>query len=116
MILFFRSGQAGAGVLTNATAIDLYLIVITLTAGTMLIMWLGELISQRGLGNGISLIISAAILSQAPSAVWSLFGSGDILKMVILGVLAGLIHYGVGFVNGRERRIPITSRQRAGVI
>ncbi|MDP8951292.1 MAG: preprotein translocase subunit SecY, partial [Actinomycetota bacterium] len=64
MVLFFRSGQVFPGVLTDATPLDIYLIVITLTAGTMLIMWLGELISQRGLGNGISLIISAAILSQ----------------------------------------------------
>src|SRR5918998_1027707 len=71
MVLFFRSGQVFPGVLTDATPLDIYLIVVTLTAGTMLIMWLGGLISQRGLGNGISLIISAAILSQAPSAVRS---------------------------------------------
>src|SRR3712207_9015389 len=56
MILFFRSGQAGAGVLTNATAIDLYLIVITLTAGAMLLMWVGGLHTQKGPGDGSSLL------------------------------------------------------------
>ncbi len=112
MLLFFRNGQAFPGVLTEATVIDSYLIVITLTAGTMLIMWLGELISQRGLGNGISLIISAAILSQAPSAVRSLFESGNILNMVILGVLAVLIIAGIVFVNEGQRRIPITYAKR----
>src|SRR5918998_1777626 len=71
MVLYLSNGQAFPGVLNGATIVDCYLIVLTLTAGTMLIMWLGELITQRGLGNGISLIISAAILSQAPSAVRS---------------------------------------------
>jgi preprotein translocase subunit SecY len=78
----------------------------------MLIMWLGELISQRGLGNGISLIISAAILSQAPSAVRSLFESGNVLNIVILGVLAVLIIAGIVFVNEGQRRIPITYAKR----
>ena len=112
MILFFRSGQAGAGVLTNATAIDIYLIVITLTAGTMLIMWMGELITQRGLGNGISLIISAAILSQAPSGIQSLIESGNVLNMVILVILAVLIVAAIVFVNEGQRRIPITYAKR----
>src|SRR5215210_5779331 len=112
MILFFRSGQAGAGVLTNATAIDIHLIVITLTAGTMLIMWMGELITQRGLGNGISLIISAAILSQAPAGIQSLIESGNVLNIIILGILAVLIVAAIVFVNEGQRRIPITYAKR----
>jgi preprotein translocase subunit SecY len=111
MLLFFRSGQF-PGVMTEATVIDSYLIVITLTAGTMLIMWLGELISQRGLGNGISLIISAAILSQAPTAIQSLWESGNVLNIVILGLLAVLIIAGIVFVNEGQRRIPITYAKR----
>jgi preprotein translocase subunit SecY len=110
MILYFRSG--GTGVLSGATIIDTYLIVITLTAGTMLIMWLGELISQRGLGNGISLIISAAILSQAPSAISSLIESGNVLTLVILAVIALFIVAGIVFVNEGQRRIPITYAKR----
>src|ERR671913_914481 len=112
MVLFFRSGSVFPGVLTEATVVDLYLIWLTLTAGTMLIMWLGELISQRGLGNGISLIISAAILSQAPSAVQALLEQGNITNMVILGVLADVIIAAIVFVNEGQRRIPITYAKR----
>jgi preprotein translocase subunit SecY len=112
MVLFFRSGQVFPGVLNDATPLDIYLIVITLTAGTMLIMWLGELISQRGLGNGISLIISAAILSQAPSAIQSLIEQGSVAIMVIMGVLAVLIVAAIVFVNEGQRRIPITYAKR----
>jgi preprotein translocase subunit SecY len=112
MLLFFRNGQAFPGVLTDATILDSYLIVITLTAGTMLIMWLGELISQRGLGNGISLIISSAILSRAPSALQSLWESGNVLNMVLLAVLAVVIVAAIVFVNEGQRRIPITYAKR----
>src|ERR671910_595690 len=112
MVLFFRSGSVFPGVLTEATVIDLYLIWLTLTTGTMLIMWLGELISQRGLGNGISLIISAAILSQAPSAVQTLYDQGNVLNIVILGVLAVVIIAAIVFVNEGQRRIPITYAKR----
>src|ERR671932_1604832 len=112
MMFFFRNGQVFPGVLTGATVLDSYLIVMTLTAGTMLIMWLGELITQRGLGNGISLIISAAILSRAPSAIQSLFESGNVLNMVLLAVLAIGLLAAVVFVNEGQRRIPITYAKR----
>ena len=112
MVLFFRNGSVFPGVLTEATVIDLYLIWLTLTTGTMLIMWLGELISQRGLGNGISLIISSAILSRAPSAVQTLYEGGDVTTVVILGVLAIVIIAAIVFVNEGQRRIPITYAKR----
>ncbi len=112
MVLFFRSGQVFPGVLTDATPLDVFLIVITLTTGTMLIMWLGELISQRGLGNGISLVISAAILSRAPTAVQSLWEQGNVMNVVILAGLAVLIVAAIVFVNEGQRRIPITYAKR----
>jgi preprotein translocase subunit SecY len=112
MLLFFRNGQAFPGVLTESTVLDSYLIIITLTTGTMLIMWLGELISQRGLGNGISLIISAAILSRAPSAIQSLWESGNVMNIVILAILAVVIVAAIVFVNEGQRRIPITYAKR----
>ncbi len=113
MVLFFRNGAILPGVLTDATALDVYLIVITLTAGTMLIMWLGELISQRGIGNGISLIIAAAILSQADEAIQALRDQENaVVLVVILGVLAVLIVAGIVFVNEGQRRIPITYAKR----
>src|ERR687884_25889 len=112
IMFFFRKGQVFPGVLTRAAVLDSYLIVITLTAGTMLIMWLGELITQRGLGNGISLIISAAILSRAPSAVQSLFEQGNIMNIVILAALTVSIIAAIVFVNEGQRRIPITYAKR----
>jgi preprotein translocase subunit SecY len=111
MVLFFRSAQAG-GVLAGASPIDFFLVVITLTTGVMLTMWLGELISQHGLGNGISLIITASILSQAPRAIRTLLEDGNVLAMVILGLIAILIIGAIVFVNEGQRRIPITYAKR----
>ena len=112
MVLFLRNGSAFPGVLKDATPVDVYLIVITLTAGTMLIMWIGELISQRGLGNGISLVISAAILSRAPTAIQTLMEQGNVLNIVIFGALAVIIVAAIVFVNEGQRRIPITYAKR----
>ena len=112
MVVYLRSGTAFPGVLDDATVLNYYLIALTLTAGTMLIMWFGELITQRGLGNGISLVISAAILSQAPSAIWALFEQGNVLNIVVLGILTVLIIAGIVFVNEGQRRIPITYAKR----
>ena len=112
LMFFIRSGQLVPGALSNATLVDYFLVVVTLTAGTMLIMWIGELITQRGLGNGISLIISAAILSQAPAAIRGLLSNGNILTLVILAILAVLIIAAIVFVNEGQRRIPITYAKR----
>jgi preprotein translocase subunit SecY len=111
MVLFFQSAQAGR-VLGGASPIDIFLVVITLTTGVMLTMWLGELISQHGLGNGISLIITVSILSQAPNAIRTLLEDGNVLNMVILGLLAVLIVAAIVFVNEGQRRIPITYAKR----
>jgi len=114
MTLFFRSAQGG-GVLAGASPIDVFLVIVTLTTGVMLTMWLGELISQHGLGNGISLIITVSILSQAPGAIRTLLEDGNVLNMVILGMLAILIVAAIVFVNEGQRRIPITyAKQQVG--
>ena len=111
MVLFFRSAQAG-GVLSGATPIDIFLVIITLTTGVMLTMWLGELITQHGLGNGISLIITVSILSQAPNAIRALLEDGNVLNMVVLALLAILVIAAIVFVNEGQRRIPITYAKR----
>ena len=114
MVLFFRSAQGGS-VLADGTPIDIFLVVITLTTGVMLTMWLGELISQHGLGNGISLIITVSILSQAPNAIRTLLEDGNVLNMVVLGLLAVLVVAAIVFVNEGQRRIPITyAKQQVG--
>src|SRR3712207_4013433 len=111
MVFYFRSGQGG-GALAGTSPIEILVAILTLTTGVMLTMWLGELISQRGLGNGISLIITASILSQAPRAIRSLVESGDVLVMVILGLLAIMIIAAIVFVSEGQRRIPITYAKR----
>jgi preprotein translocase subunit SecY len=111
MVLFFRSAQAG-GVLAGASPVEVFLVIVTLTTGVMLTMWLGELISQHGLGNGISLIITVSILSQAPNGIRTLLEDGEVLTMVILAILALLIVAAIVFVNEGQRRIPITYAKR----
>lgn len=89
-----------------------FLIIISMTAGVMVIMWLGELISQHGLGNGMSLIITAAILSRAPLAFKALSENGNILTYVSLAIIAVIIVAAIVFVNEGQRRIPITYAKR----
>ena len=114
MVLFFRSAQGG-NVLASGTPIDFFLVIVTLTTGVMLTMWLGELISQRGLGNGISLIITVSILSRAPNAIRTLLEDGSVLNMVILVLLAVLVVAAIVFVNEGQRRVPITyAKQQVG--
>jgi preprotein translocase subunit SecY len=90
---------------------------VTLAAGTCFIMWLGEQITERGIGNGISLIIFAGIVEGLPSAIGGVFGdviSGDqsFLRMVILGAGMLLIVAGVVFCERAQRRIPVHYAQR----
>lgn len=91
--------------------------VITLTAGTAFIMWLGEQITERGIGNGISLIIFAGIVTRAPNAVantFQLVGTGEmnifavlVLAVLMVGVIAFII-----FVEQAQRRIPVQYAKR----
>jgi preprotein translocase subunit SecY len=111
MVFFFRSAQGG-GALAGTTPVEILVAVVTLTTGVMLTMWFGELISQRGLGNGISLIITASILSRAPQAVQALRENGDVLTVVVLALLAIIIVAAIVFVNEGQRRIPITYAKR----
>ena len=97
--------------------------VIVLTTGTLLLMWLGEQITERGIGNGISLVISIGILArlpQASQALWDMFGhlgSGDsrfnffhiiVLLALMLGVVAGVIA-----VTQAQRKVAVQYAQRA---
>jgi len=91
--------------------------VITLTAGTVFIMWLGEQISERGIGNGISLIIFTGIVAGLPSAIGmslDLMGTGELSVLVGLFIVLIMISV-VGFIvftEGGQRRIPIQYAKR----
>jgi preprotein translocase subunit SecY len=93
------------GVLT-ANSGRLVLIVVTLTAGTTALMWMGELITKRGIGNGISLLIFASILATAPAGVVAWYNGGPMEKLFFPLVAIGVV-VAVVFIQEGQRRIPI---------
>jgi preprotein translocase subunit SecY len=87
------------------------LIVVALTAGTTLLMWMGELITKRGIGNGISLLIFASILTQLPGGLRAWWNGGP-TERLFLPLLALAIIVAVVFVQEGQRRIPIQYARR----
>src|SRR5437868_2907672 len=89
----------------------LVLIILTLTAGTTLLMWMGELITKRGIGNGISLLIFASILSTIPAGVTAWINGGATEKLFLPVIALGVI-VAVVFIQEGQRRIPIQYAKR----
>src|SRR5205809_4724283 len=89
----------------------LVLIVATLTAGTTLLMWMGELITKRGIGNGISLLIFASILTSAPAGINAWINGGPMERLFFPLVALGIV-VAVVFVQEGQRRIPIQYAKR----
>jgi preprotein translocase subunit SecY len=113
-VFLFRSfeKQAGTTLISNFTLGKVFLIVISLTAGTVLLMWMGELITQRGIGNGISLLIFASIVARIPHGIQSWWNNPDqvfrvIMPFIAIGVVAAIV-----FVQEGQRRIPIQYAKR----
>jgi preprotein translocase subunit SecY len=111
--LFNNSGVAQCSqLITDDAWYAILLMVITMTAGTGLIMWLGELITERGIGNGMSLLIFTSIAATFPSSLWLIQQTNgwEVFLMVIaIGVLImGL----VVFVEQSQRRIPVQYAKR----
>src|SRR6058998_416714 len=89
----------------------LVLIIVTLTAGTTLLMWLGELITKRGIGNGISLLIFASILTSAPQGINAWINGGPMERLFFPLIAIGIV-VAVVFVQEGQRRIPIQYAKR----
>lgn len=109
--LGLRSAVINPGILSTL------IIIITLTAGTAFIMWLGELITEKGLGNGISLIIFAGIVSRIPSGFSTIVqylqaGTTNIFIVLLFVVVAVLIIMGVIAVDEGQRRVPVQYAKR----
>jgi len=98
------------GVLTSNSG-RLVLIILTLTAGTTLLMWMGELITKRGVGNGISLLIFASILTSAPAGITAWYNGGPMEKL-FFPLIAIAIIVAVVFIQEGQRRIPIQYAKR----
>lgn len=92
-------------------------IVLTLTAGTALIMWIGEHITENGVGNGISLIIFINIISRLPIAAYSyvgnvIIGAVSVISLAIILIAAIAMITGITFIDLGERRIPVQYAKR----
>jgi len=113
-VFLFRSfgNEAGTSVVGTLTFPKLFLIVICLTAGCTLLMWLGELITQRGIGNGISLMIFASIVSELPSGITKWWSSPDQIFIVMMPFIALAVVVAIVFVQEGQRRIPVQYAKR----
>ncbi|MDD2257988.1 preprotein translocase subunit SecY [Candidatus Falkowbacteria bacterium] len=102
--------QSNAIDLSGSATFDIMAIVITITAGTILLMWIGELISEKKIGNGISLLIFAGIIASLPQSVSQMiltFDQTQIFTVVAFALLAIITIVGVVIVNEGQRNIPI---------
>lgn len=114
MLVVLRS----QGIIDAWTMFDLAVMLISVCGGTMLLMWLGEIISEKGVGNGLSLIIALGILSGFPEQIRNtaaLLGTGDTSK--IFGVIAFAVIFiatiaGVIFVQEGQRNVPVSYAKR----
>lgn len=117
MIAMARSGQLLGNcvdpIIPNDTVINFIIMIIVMTAGTGLIMWLAELITERGIGNGMSLLIFTGIVANLPTQLTSIWGSnagpGKVLAVIaiILAVTLAIV-----FVEQAQRRIPVQYAKR----
>ncbi|HNW71502.1 MAG TPA: preprotein translocase subunit SecY [Candidatus Paceibacterota bacterium] len=105
----------GQKILVNLTAFDRVTNLIIVVAGAMLIMWIGELMSEFGIGNGVSLIIFAGIVSRLPSGISQILFTFDVSQIptfILLVAFGILVIAGVVIVTEAERPIPVTYAKR----
>jgi preprotein translocase subunit SecY len=103
--------QSSVPILTNRDPLHVAMIICTVTAGTLLLMWIGELISEKKVGNGISLLIAAGILADLPtsfSRFLSTFDAGQHwLPTLLYGVVGVAMIVGVVFITEGQRNVPV---------
>jgi preprotein translocase subunit SecY len=112
--LFAGCGAAGSSgaLIPNDNLITILLLVITLTAGSGLIMWMGELVTEKGVGNGMSLLIFTAIAAQFPTSLGAILktqGWGTFLVVLVIGLVVVAL---VVFVEQSQRRVPVQYAKR----
>ena len=110
----FHSGQLTGGIdlIPDYTPRNVIIIVITMTAGTALLMWFGELITQRGIGNGMSLLIFVSIISQIPSQLAILNANSQTYQFVVIVAVMVLLTIGIIYIEQGQRRIPVQFSKR----
>lgn len=118
--LYNMHATAGVQAITNPSVLTFMTIVLTFTAGTAFIIWVGELITEKGLGNGVSLLIFAGIVSRIPTEMVTVYNqylsSGTTLKgLIIVGAIIVVAVLAIAFVvffSEAERRIPVQYAKR----
>jgi preprotein translocase subunit SecY len=110
----FHNGQLVGGVdlLPEFNTWTVFVVVLTLTSGTALLMWMGELITQRGVGNGMSLLIFASVVSSLPAQgalVRAENGNGALIALIVVAVA---LLVAIVFVEQGQRRIPVQFAKR----
>jgi preprotein translocase subunit SecY len=113
-VFLFRTfaRDANQNIVNGFTFTHVLVIVLALTAGTVLLMWFGELITQRGIGNGISLMIFASIVARVPNGVQSWWTNPDQVFKVMMPFLALAIIAAIVFIQEGQRRIPVQYAKR----
>jgi len=112
ILLFSRSG---GGIIGALTPFEWFITVLSVTSGTMLLMWLGEWISEYNIGNGISLIIFAGIISRLPQFVQSslvTYTSADLPRLLGFLIIGLLVIAGVVLISEATRNIPVSYAKR----
>ena len=121
LVFVFHSGGGGFGISNPLGDVDLIpdfglpnvlLIVLTFTAGTAMLMWLGELVTQRGIGNGMSLLIFASVVASLPAQFSQIqSASGNVAAGITVAAFIGLT-VAIVFVEQGQRRIPVQFAKR----
>ena len=115
--VLLRNGFGGKTMLSNTGALAAVTIIVTFTAGTALIMWMGEHITQKGIGNGISIILFAGIVSRGPSLMRTLAnlfqtGTSGIVSGIVMIIVGLAIVVFIVYMSNAERRIPVQYAKR----
>ena len=105
-------GFQGKDMIPGFNAPRAALIVLTWTAGTAMGMWLAELITQRGIGNGMSVLIFASVVSRLPAQGSALFSSGSKIQFSVILLIGIAMIVGIVFVESGQRRIPVQFAKR----
>jgi preprotein translocase subunit SecY len=100
------------GLFNGATFFDTAQILVSLTAGTIFAMWMGELITENGIGNGISIIIFAGIVARLPVLLVQEVQAGNFVFLVIMAIIAAFVVYAIVYMSEGQRRIPVQYAKR----
>ena len=103
--------SSGFSIITKDGFLPALVIILAFTAGSAVVMWLGEQITEFGIGNGISMILFANIISSLPATLNTLFGMTWWVALLVVVAMAALVLF-IVFINDAERRIPIQYAKR----